>query len=404
MQQLNDRYIHLRTKALFAAIVIGLLVLSGCTSTSITGKNFNQWTRTQLVPGKTTATQALSLLGAPERIETVSVGGATHQIARYTRKGTEAYPIVGYKTAIMRKYLYVDMKDNVVAGYLYSSSFPKDSCDFNVNDVSKVVSGRSRKSDVQYWLGAPHGKMQVPSAMALQMPDGAEAATEKWSYRGYIPVPDKKEPAEKTMDLYFDSTGIVIKKEVHIPVTPALEGTNLGFLRFEDALPVGDAGGYDSIKVGDTLMIFPFTIQRNNEWKVSGDMYPATQAFVSKYVEFALARKFVLATPDSGSTFAPLISHYALDLLHELDSARGTPLSWGGLLPPGASNPHTYFYFPFAVERESKNQMTARFYVLIANHLGEIMFARSMKYDPAKWSSNIEVFKREINDRLPLAE
>lgn len=418
---------HTGSLTVLIILFLGSVVLSGCASKVIRGRNFNPWLRTQLEIGKTGMADVGTIFGPPERIETTRVDSVEHHIAVYGRIGYERDPLIRVRRSEKKKYLYMDFKDSILCGYLYESSFPKDQCDFDQNDVTKIVEGVTRKSDMIAYFGQPHGVNRIPSAFLGRGTAGMENAIEWWSYRGSIEAPGQDEVMEKKLDVYLDSSGVVVKKSSTIPEAPPPPDLDRGFINFEDATPCDDYGTLKEIKIGDSLIVLPFLIELNNEGKVSGDFYPATQRSISKYIEYSLATRYTIVKPDSDKVNTTYLGDFALDILHRLDrigendttqasdqslfdvlkhfdSSGDIPLMWGRPVRSGTIPANTYLFLPFAIERESKYHRTARLYIFVVNSLGRVVFTRILSFDPQKWSGDISAFKHDIDGRLPLAD
>jgi hypothetical protein len=91
-------------------------------------------------------------------------------------------------------------------------------------------------------------------------------------------------------------------------------------------------------------------------------------------------------------------------LLNDILSGKGNPLDWGQNASIDIEDTTSIIYIPFAIEREAQHNVRARFYTLIANSKGKIIFCRCFDYDPQIWSKDFNAFANDVEGKLPLAK
>jgi hypothetical protein len=196
------------------------------------------------------------------------------------------------------------------------------------------------------------------------------------------------------------------------PVVPASEGGrdfNRPFIAFNDASPCQDYGELIPVeKPGILIFDLPFFLRINEEGEIRKESYPATENQIYEYIHSVLKKRYKFFIPEREDphlkVFTEAMSLFVQRVLNNAAEGKGSPLTWGQKIPNGILDKHIYVYFPLGIERESKHHINARFYVLVANSEGEVIFARCIPYNPNKWSADIEVFKQDIKGKLPLVE
>lgn len=186
----------------FAAVLVMLCI--GCATG---GKNFDSSSRSQLVTGKTTQTEAEQLLGKPLKSNTVTNADGTFQISIY------AYSSVNLASGSVRA-LFLEFNKNLLNAYSYNSGFPDDSTAFNYDAYSQITKGVSNKNDVIKILSTPSGKALCPSSLA-KCKGKSENSIEAWlwAYTSNVKGLDSKTIKTKRVTVLFDRNGIVTDVE-----------------------------------------------------------------------------------------------------------------------------------------------------------------------------------------------
>ena len=180
---------------------------------------------------------------------------------------------------------------------------------------------------------------------------------------------------------------------------------NRSFLTFKDAAPCGDHGDISPVRNPDSIILkFPFLIRLDEEGKIVKESYPRTENEIDKYIVAAIRVRNMVIVPSQQSPYYPVLGKYLQDVVNTVGGRTDSPLEWGRKIPEGTLEKNTYIYFPVGIERESRQPTSARFYVLIGNSEGRIIFARCIPYNPDLWSADIDFFKRDVKGKLPLAD
>lgn len=145
-----------RAFPLAALAILGLAALPACSVTL--GRQFPAENRPSLRIGVTTEPDLQQLFGEPafQRVlqsgdfESTIVGWAYGQSTSSSNKGHE---------------LHVETVDGVVNGWLFASSLQPDATDFDLNLASQLREGTSKLADAERLLGAPDGRLRLPSSL-----------------------------------------------------------------------------------------------------------------------------------------------------------------------------------------------------------------------------------------------
>jgi hypothetical protein len=158
------------------ALAFAVAALTACSVTI--GSKFPVENVSALVVGRTTEADLQAMFGAPafrrvlqsDDTESTILGWAWGTSSASTNKGHE---------------LHVETVDNVVNGYLFSSSLEPDTTDFDLALADPLHEGTSKLADAERLLGAPDGRMRLPTALlydwfgpmkVLRTPAGAAQA------------------------------------------------------------------------------------------------------------------------------------------------------------------------------------------------------------------------------------
>ncbi|HET8947131.1 MAG TPA: hypothetical protein VFQ07_09120 [Candidatus Polarisedimenticolia bacterium] len=164
-----------------AALAGAIAALAACSVTL--GSKFPAENVAALVVGKTTEADLQTMFGPPvirrvlqsDDTESTILGWAWGTSSASTNKGHE---------------LHVETVDNLVNGFLFSSSLEPGSTDFDLALADQLHEGRSKIADAEKLLGPADGRMRLPTALlfdwfgpmkVLRPPDNATQAV-VWCY------------------------------------------------------------------------------------------------------------------------------------------------------------------------------------------------------------------------------
>jgi hypothetical protein len=398
--------ISLHKIPVFIVVMVTYFIsLSGCVPPITKGRDFKAPLRDELVLGKTEKSEVVRLFGKPEEVETKPLNGANHEIYYYSyRRGEYPKPWTG-------KRLQVEFRNNIVHGYVFVSSLPEDYTNFDEKNIDKIEVNTTKKIDILNLFGPPHGRSLLPSVRVSQEITGVDKAVELWQYVNEVFIREERGRSYqghylvKKLSIFLDANGIAIKKLAVIPESQPPGKIDRSFIAFKDASPCRDYGDLAPVLKSDAKVLqFPFCVRNNEEGEIERQGYPLTEGKIDEYIAKALQSSQKLFVPDKDfMSRAEVISKYFLDVLSNAALGKGSPLEWGGNIPEGVLDKNLYIYFPIGIGRESKHHVNARCYILIADFQGKIIFARCIPYNPNEWSADIEVFKRDVKGKLPLA-
>jgi len=183
------------TSAKVALLVAVFGFLTGC----ITVGMFNFENRGKLALSEMSRDQALLLFGPPLSDQTVTQNDGTFDHLLY---GTSD----GAETRVM----FLEFRSDRLNAYMYASSFPEDSTDFDVNIYKKIDAGTHTKADVLNIIGNPGGKALCPSALG-DYENSCERGEEVWKW-GYFSRRNGQGSATRTKEItiIFDGNGLVV--------------------------------------------------------------------------------------------------------------------------------------------------------------------------------------------------
>jgi hypothetical protein len=156
------------------------------------------------------------------------------------------------------------------------------------------------------------------------------------------------------------------------------------------------------MKSGVVILKLPFLLRIYEEGQISKESYPATENQIDEHLQSALEKRYKVLIPNKQYPHMQIIAGWFKGALERAAKGTEPPLAWGQNIPEGTLDKGTYIYFPLGIERESRAHINARFYVLIANHEGKVLFARCVPYNPNLWSLDAKYFKEDIEGKLPL--
>jgi outer membrane protein assembly factor BamE (lipoprotein component of BamABCDE complex) len=204
--------------SIFPALLVFCFVsLPGC-HTVTAGKDFNSSVRTEIVLDKTTRDEVIKLFGSPAITQTVAIKGLDYEQYTYDFvKGKipsyfEHLRGIGPKKPYIRA-LSIYFSNDRVQNYQLFSTFPEEFIVFDQGLIEKVIVNTTNESDLITMFGPPHGKSTATADTAKISPETTASANAVtvWSYRGIISNQNNEEKA-KSLTLYLDNKGVVIKK------------------------------------------------------------------------------------------------------------------------------------------------------------------------------------------------
>jgi hypothetical protein len=178
------------------------------------------------------------------------------------------------------------------------------------------------------------------------------------------------------------------------------------FLSFEDAAACRDFGDLSAMEFDSISIVqLPFLCMTKDENRIGKKSYPATESRIDSFLSAKLKPRFKLIAMSNGDSLkGTLVNDFIEAVLTKAANGKGNPLQWGGVFPPDLIGSRTIVYFPFGIERESGEYVRARFFVLIFDPIGNVLFSRCMAYHPEEWSADFNIFKSEVQGNLPLLE
>jgi len=135
-------------------LILSILLLSSSLFAIEVGHAFHQENRDKLIVGKTTQAQVDKYFGKPEKKFVTKNHNGKFVILEY-------YFIHSGFTDGDMKVLLIELKDNVLIGYVYDSSHGKDSTIFNHEEAGNIEIGH-KIEDVIGKVGYPSGEALCP--------------------------------------------------------------------------------------------------------------------------------------------------------------------------------------------------------------------------------------------------
>lgn len=186
--------------------------LSGCDSY---GVEFQSAGVPGLSPGHTTAKDCIETFGEPDIRTFLNRQGVASTVYTYDYASESMYD----GSMNLRK-LYVEFIDDTLNGYMFESSFPKESTDFSMKNATRIRNGKTTREDVLQMFGRPSGKIEGrTNLIAMVCGQDAEStlgpdAEHVWAYQYYYHMYEKTDTS-KTILLVFGSNGTVVKHYVN---------------------------------------------------------------------------------------------------------------------------------------------------------------------------------------------
>ena len=182
-------------------VMFCLAFLTGCA-----GTHFVRVKDDALMLGQTTPEQIISRLGAPDKQNTVRVNEQQVKTISYIYVGLPDEPDA-FGVYAGRKQEF-DFFDNKLVGYFFTSSYKKDSTNFDISKAAQIAKGVSTRADVVRLLGNPAGKSIYPVT-----PNSDEEATTYSYYRITHPMFKGVVQYRKLLVITFNKQGVVTNVE-----------------------------------------------------------------------------------------------------------------------------------------------------------------------------------------------
>ena len=203
----------------------------------------------------------------------------------------------------------------------------------------------------------------------------------------------------------MDGTAVSYTGSKTATVEALLARPNLTFLSWDDAEACGDFGDTAMIPRNlSKIHLIPFFVLTAHDDSISGvDNYPVTESRIRSHFLLMLRtthRPVEQIERDSRNFHAILDYYYAVG--KKATRGIGSPLEWSSPIAAGLLDTSSVIYIPMAVERVSQRSVQARFYALIADSRGRIIFARCFKYDAERWAKEFNRFADDVEGRLPI--
>jgi hypothetical protein len=181
---------------------------------------------------------------------------------------------------------------------------------------------------------------------------------------------------------------------------------NKAFLSFEDAALCRDFGDLSRLDFDSTTVFkLPFLCATKFENRIETTHYPATEEKIDSFLASKLKQKFKFMDMDALDTLQRAkVEEFIHAVLTNAANGKDTPLQWGHAFPENILGSRSIIYFPVGIERESGDYIKARFYVLVFDSGGSVLFSRCMPYRADEWSAQADSFKTEVQGKLPLLE
>ena len=169
--------------------------LSSCGSV---GTSFDHGNLTHLTIEKTTRQEAVTLIGEPRETNRILDEDGDFELLSYLYgKGAFGGPKV--------RSLSIELKDGVLNGYTYVSTFAEDSISYDFGAFESLEIGSSTKEDALKALGKPTGQGLCPSQL---LGCGSEGSSEVWVWQNILAAP-KDELRGKLITISFDKSAVV---------------------------------------------------------------------------------------------------------------------------------------------------------------------------------------------------
>jgi len=189
----------------FAFGVIILSGLFGCTSSK--GHNFDSNHVQNISLNSTNSKDIKTWFGEPFRTMVKETSGFETEIYNYAFTKQTMSSAGG-------RFLIIELKDSIVNGYNFKSSFLEDTTDFDSNNRKSLKIEETKTPEVIRILGNPNGKIQLPTNMVPRkyIDAAPENSSEVWVYSHF--TGNRKGGLTqlhiKELILYFNSSGLLV--------------------------------------------------------------------------------------------------------------------------------------------------------------------------------------------------
>lgn len=207
-------------KKRFTPLLICLLALTACTTLhdAIFERESRLAPLQSAILGRTTRDEIIQQLGFPQEINQRRFDHIDSEVFFYLdESASDDYPgRLGYK------FLVCEFRKGVLTGYAYRGSFDAHSKDFQEQQRSKLVKGRTSRREVETSMGVPSGRALLPTtinvtALALNMAGGSfpvagipEGTQELWWYYGQNFDDRFDKISQESLSMFFDGQGVFV--------------------------------------------------------------------------------------------------------------------------------------------------------------------------------------------------
>jgi len=188
------------TKLFLVLVLLGLL--SGCYSV---GRDFVRPNLSKLQLRQTTPGEVVAAFGRPESVAHTERNGKKIERFQYAYTTAAGFALGVGPVGRTASYYF---SDGVLIGYLYTSSMPGDSTDFDEEKVQALTKGKSSRQDVEAALGEPKGVVVFP------MIDGQTDVELLYAYIGTVGPVAIGGLISKTALIRLDSNNVVADVKV----------------------------------------------------------------------------------------------------------------------------------------------------------------------------------------------
>ena len=178
------------------------------------------------------------------------------------------------------------------------------------------------------------------------------------------------------------------------------------FLSFSDASPCQDYGDTNFLASRNLhVLSMPFMVRTNIDGKVRVGNYALTQPTIDRCIQSGLASRFTVLDPSViPASHATDLNNFLNDMADKAAAGKTSPVEWGDNLQFGIIDSSATIYLPLGIERESQHHTQGRFYAVVLNSTGKVLYAKCMGYNPNRWSSETDAFVRDTKGKLLLLE
>ncbi len=146
----------MKSKTLKLSVMLFVVTLAGCV-----GADFDRVKQKKLELDQTTSEEVRARLGDPYKISAVNVYDE-QQIVLWSYVYLSTIGEADAEDVVPGRSQGFYFHNNILVGYHFTSSWKKDSTDFDSGKIKQIVKGESTKDEVVALLGKPRGKYVYP--------------------------------------------------------------------------------------------------------------------------------------------------------------------------------------------------------------------------------------------------